>query len=170
MCAGWQPALPRVSAIVSWQSQRETIIWRFPQAQPNESLLKSRIQAFPQDSHNIFSGRRHLAKIGCLEIEMFVVPRSRSFRERVLHGRKIVDRAAALIVGSADGCFRFVKMSVPKRITAFPKERDVFCFGQFAQLQTMCRAESAAHAEKNSFHRSSIRQKNRRAHEGARGE
>ena len=118
-------------------AQSEPIVFRLPQSQAHQALLKVTIDLWPQRVDNIFAGRGSFAKLFRFEIEMFVAPRRDGLTQYASEFPKIRKRARRFIIFAADCGLRHVAMAVPARVVAFPKQLRVLDIGKGRDMQTV---------------------------------
>ena len=83
-------------------AQSEPIVFRLPQSQTHQALLKRAIDLRPQRVDNIFAGRGSFAKFFCFEIEMFVAPRRDGLTQYASEFLKIGERTGTFIICAAN--------------------------------------------------------------------
>src|SRR5436190_8534912 len=111
-------------------AQGETIVRRLPQAQSDQTLLKAAVDFRPESAHDIFAGRRLLAKFISLEIEMFIAPGRQGLFQSVMQIFEIGQRAGTLIVFATYCRFHDVTVSMPARVVTLAKQLGILDVGK----------------------------------------
>src|SRR5712691_1678241 len=132
-------------------SQRKPIVGCFPQTQPHQLMIEAIVDLRPECAHNVFTGRRHFAKIVDIEVEMSILPGPQRFFDGAFERRKIVERAALHIVFSANRCLGEIAVAMAKRVVAPAIKLRVFGFGKQDSPEAMGGAERHLHSKKNAF-------------------
>src|SRR6476619_4037134 len=118
-------------------AQSEPIVFRLPQSQAHQALLKRAIDLGPQRADNIFAGRGSFAKLFCFEIEMFVAPGRDGLTLYASEFLKIGERAGTFVIFAAHCTLHHVAMAVPAWVVALAEQLCVLGFGEGRDMQTV---------------------------------
>ena len=127
-------------------AQSEPIVFRLPQSQTHQALLKRAIDLRPQRVDNIFAGRGSFAKLFYFEIEMFVAPRRDGLTQYASEFLKIGERAGTFIIFAANCALHHVAMAVPAWVVALAEELCVLGIGKGKDMQSVRSTELFANA------------------------
>jgi len=102
----------------------------------------------PKRAHDVFAGGRNFLKVVRFQIKMSILPGFNRIAQRFSKCNEIVKSSALLIVISANRRFSQIKMAVPARVVAFPKQGRVFFIGKRWNVQSMSSAKTQLRSEK----------------------
>src|SRR5438874_7408808 len=102
----------------------------------------------PKRPHDVFAGGRNFLKVVRFQIKMSILPGFNRIAQRFSKCNEIVKSSALFIVISANRRFSQIKMAVPARVVAFPKQGRVFFIGKRWNVPPTGSADTLLRSEK----------------------